>query len=226
MNRDDFLARIRQAAEAGRTYRVATRPGLTRDAGRAAVPDDLVAEYVREASGAGGRVERVADWDAARAVLRQHFIRYEPRIALCWRHPVLDKLHLDKLLESSGIERVDAASLDGLDREAQRAKILSADIGITSTTWAVAETGSLFCAHGHDTERVASLAPPVYFAVIEREQIVADLFDAFDRVEAKYGPNVPSNLTFITGPSKTGDIETKMVTGVHGPGKWHIVVIG
>jgi L-lactate dehydrogenase complex protein LldG len=51
------------------------------------------------------------------------------------------------------------------------------------------------------------------------------LFDAFDRLGAEGIENLPSNLVLITGPSKTGDIELTLTTGVHGPGKWHVIVV-
>src|SRR6185436_2423067 len=103
-----------------------------------------------------------------------------------------------------GVELVDYESLVGLSPDAQRDKMLSTDVGITSTTWAVAETGSLLCAHGPMNERLTSLVPPVHLAIVEREQIVADLFDAITRLGEKSLDAFPSNATFITGPSKTG----------------------
>ncbi|HEX4148194.1 MAG TPA: LUD domain-containing protein, partial [Pirellulales bacterium] len=64
--------------------------------------------------------------------------------------------------------------------------------------------------------------PPRHVAIIEARQIVADLFALF----ALYQPQeLPSNLTLITGPSKTGDIELELTTGVHGPAQWHVIII-
>lgn len=224
MNRDEFFARVRQAVDSGRRYRVHTAP-VTREMGLADSLDDLVAQFVGEATKAGGRVTTVNDWNGARDALERLFLQSEPRSALCWRHPTLERFRLSQFLEEQRIERVDAETLAGFSRETQRAKILAADVGITSCTYAVAETGSLLLAHNVAQPRVASLAPPVYVAIIERPQIVADLYDLFDRLSQDFGDTPPSNLTFVTGPSKTGDIETKLVTGVHGPGKWHIIVI-
>jgi len=102
--------------------------------------------------------------------------------------------------------------------------MLSADIGITSVSLAVAETGSLVMMSQPGQERTASLLPPVHVAIVERAQIVPDLFDVFAQLE-KRDTDLPSNLAFITGPSKTGDIELTLTTGVHGPGKWHVIVV-
>ncbi|MGC3969815.1 MAG: lactate utilization protein [Pirellulales bacterium] len=225
MSREVFLKRVREAAAAGRAYRVHPNADVTRAMGRAAHEENLVAEYVTEVSKAGGRPVVVVDRAAAREELQKLFHLYEPRSALCWRHPVLDRLGLAEFLQGQRIERIDAETTSALSHEAARAKWLAADIGITSADCAVAETGSLLMAHAASNERVASLLPPVYVAVVERAQIVPDLFDVVERFATKLPANLPSNLTFITGPSKTGDIESKLVTGVHGPGKWHVIVI-
>ena len=70
-----------------------------------------------------------------------------------------------------------------------------------------------------------SLLPPMHIAVVERRQIVPDLFDAFQFLAAGGLDNLPSNITWITGPSKTGDIELQLTTGVHGPGKWRVIIV-
>lgn len=225
MSRDTFLARVRQAAAAGRAYRVHAQPGITPEMGRAAHGVDLVTEFVAEVTKAGGRPVVVRSPEEAQQQLVELFRFYEPRSALCWQHPVLKKLQLAEFLPSQGVERVDFEVLAPQDFDHRRGTILAADIGITSADCAVAETGSLVMAHGAGFERVASLLPPVFVAVVERAQIVPDLFDVVEHFGGRLPDRLPSNITFITGPSKTGDIESKLVTGVHGPGKWHVIVI-
>lgn len=226
MNRDAFLKRVREAAASGRRFAVHVRHDIDPRSGRADVGPDLPARYVEEISKVGGRATVVGSLEAARAEVVNLLRLYEPRSALCWKSPTLDKLGLQALLDGQRIERIDFDSLQLLSRDAQRAKFLSADIGITGVTAAIAETGSLLMAHGPGNERLASLVPPVHIALVERSQMVADLFDVFEQQPSLNTPaGVPSNVTFITGPSKTGDIEMKLVTGVHGPGKFHVIII-
>jgi L-lactate dehydrogenase complex protein LldG len=71
---------------------------------------------------------------------------------------------------------------------------------------------------------MASLVPPVHVAIVEAAQIVPDLFDIFAAYQGRE-QELPANLTLITGPSKTGDIELQLTTGVHGPKNWHMIVI-
>ena len=72
---------------------------------------------------------------------------------------------------------------------------------------------------------MASLLPPLHVAIVAAEQVLPDLFDLFDKLREAGHDALPSNLTLITGPSKTGDIELTLTTGVHGPGEWHVVVV-
>ena len=70
--------------------------------------------------------------------------------------------------------------------------------------------------------RGASLIPPVHIALLDRTQIVGDLFDYFDRLAST---GLPANINLITGPSKTADIEGILITGVHGPGVVHVLLL-
>lgn len=100
--------------------------------------------------------------------------------------------------------------------------MFAADVGVTGVFAAVAETGSLACASGEGLWRGASLIPPVHVAVVREGEIVPDLLDLLGGLTAEA---VPANLTLISGPSKTADIEGILITGVHGPGDVHVVLI-
>jgi L-lactate utilization protein LutC len=145
--------------------------------------------------------------------------------ALCWTHDLLARVGLSALLDEAQIRRFDCETLAAMAAEDRKRAILACDVGITSCDWAIAETGSLVMCSRPGQERVASLTPPVHIAIVERVQIVPDLIDAFERLAARDLDALPSNVTLITGPSKTGDIELQLTTGVHGPGKWRVMVI-
>lgn len=230
MTRDSFLARVRQAAHQGRAYRVHTRDIPDR-AGYVGASHDLCEAMAREVNAVGGQAEIVTDDDQARQAIGHLLVQYRPKVALCWQHPVLEELRLEELLEQHAVSRDDYDSLAPVEESRQRARMLSADIGITSCDWAIAETGSLLMCARPGQERAASLLPPVHVAVVKERQIVPDLLDAVERLnerEAQSEGNrhrLPSNITLITGPSKTGDIELQLTTGVHGPGNWHVIII-
>jgi L-lactate utilization protein LutC len=224
MSRDTFLARVRQSAQAGRAYRVELRE-LPQDVGYVGASGDLCSTMAAEVNAVGGTAHLVGDWEAARGMLAALLAEHQVRSALCWRHPVLDRLGLPSLLRDHEVAAYDYNQLASQPPEEQRRIMLSADLGISSADWAIAETGALVVCSRPGQERVATLLPPVHVAVIARNQIVPDLFDAFAKLPGTETGSLPSNVTFITGPSKTGDIELQLTTGVHGPGQWHVIVV-
>jgi L-lactate dehydrogenase complex protein LldG len=193
--------------------------------GYVGVSSDICEAFAAEANAVGGDARVVLDEADACRVLGELLRQYEPRTALCWQHPLLERLGLPRILASHGIVPFDYSNLAPLPPSERRERILAADIGITSCDRAIAETGSLVMHSAPGHERVASLLPPVHIAVIAQSQIVPDLLDIFSQLQAAGLEKLPSNITFITGPSKTGDIELQLTTGVHGPGKWHVIVI-
>jgi L-lactate dehydrogenase complex protein LldG len=225
MNREAFLARVREAAHQGKAHRVHLRHDLPADVGYVGAGPDKLDRLAAEIIGVGGQAHRVPNLAAAREKLKELIVAHAARSALCWQHPLLDRLELTGLLTSLSVQKVTHASLQALPPAQQRAQALAADIGITSTTFAIAETGSLAVAAGPGTERMASLLPPVHVAIVEANQVLPDLFDLFARLEQEGLEHLATNLTLITGPSKTGDIELKLTTGVHGPGVWHVIIV-
>jgi L-lactate dehydrogenase complex protein LldG len=122
-------------------------------------------------------------------------------------------LNLAEILRAGGREVFDAAS--------GRDAYFAADLGITGVDYLIAETGSLALFSRPEQPRSLSLLPPVHVAIAERSQLLPDLFDLFAITPGE----LPSCLSLITGPSKTGDIELRLVTGVHGPGEIHVVLL-
>jgi len=115
--------------------------------------------------------------------------------------------------------------INELEVNSCREPFFAADIGISTVYCLVAETGSIVLHSAITQPRSLSLLPPVHIALAVRNQIVADLFDLFPSSSNQLEQTLPSCITFITGPSKTGDIELKLVTGVHGPGEIHVILL-
>ncbi|MBI4557508.1 MAG: lactate utilization protein [Candidatus Hydrogenedentes bacterium] len=101
-----------------------------------------------------------------------------------------------------------------------------ANCGITSADFAIAETGTLVETTTDDTVRLVSALPRVHIALLRAEDIVPTLESAASRLrEAFQRHNGACAVTFISGPSRTGDIEMKLVLGVHGPEAAHAIII-
>lgn len=222
-DRDRFLQRVRRAVADGN--RVGGAPDLPpRGAvGYQGAGADPVARFRDECVAAGGHVQVVADPAAAAeavvALLRERAVRR----ALLGGGGVLESLGLSARLAAAGVEALTASSLP---EAARRDVFFAADAGVTGVDFLVAETGSVVLLTRPDQPRSLSLLPPLHVVVAHRGQLVPDLFDLFEaRLWAeRQGP--PACLSIITGPSKTGDIELRLVTGVHGPAEVHVVLVG
>ena len=99
------------------------------------------------------------------------------------------------------------------------ASLEQCDAGITACDALVAQTGSVLVTSKSAGGRALSVLPPHHVVIARREQLVADMTEAYAGVKARYAPDYPSMISFITGPSRTGDIERILVLGAHGPKK-------
>jgi len=97
-------------------------------------------------------------------------------------------------------------------------------VGISAVMSAVAETGTLVMASGPDTPASTHLLPETHIALVAASQVVLTMEQAFSR--ARLLPTgLPRALNFVSGPSRTGDIEQTIVLGAHGPYRVHILLL-
>lgn len=89
--------------------------------------------------------------------------------------------------------------------------------GISECDALIAQTGSIALTSRSAGGRALSVLPPHHVVLARRDQLVADLPEAFALLKSHYGPAYPSMISFVTGPSRTGDIERILVLGAHGP---------
>jgi len=101
----------------------------------------------------------------------------------------------------------------------------SCDAGITECDALIAQTGSVLVTNRSAGGRALSVLPPHHLVIARRDQLLRDLPAAFQFLKQKYGANYPSMMSFITGPSRTGDIERILVLGAHGPKKLTIFLV-
>lgn len=97
------------------------------------------------------------------------------------------------------------------------------EVGVTSADYALADTGSLIFLSESGESRLLSLLPPCHIAIIDRAKILTGLDELFT-LQPDLGAS-SSAMVLITGPSRTADIEMRLVRGVHGPGELHVVIV-
>jgi len=115
---------------------------------------------------------------------------------------------------------VNAAELDALE-DASRDELFAMEVGVTSAQWAIAETGTLVLESGSERHRLVSLVPPVHVCIIRASSIRQSMAEILELVN----PDADPTITFITGASRTSDIELTLAIGVHGPGELYVIVI-
>ena len=244
-NQEEFINRIKMAlgkpfAESrqkadlfSREMSAETRAILERIKNRTAEDRKKLLETLIEAAGPIHLTVRTCvDVNAVTAAIAEVVRNKDPewgdkkRVA-AWQHPLIESLNLPDVLSEQGVP-VFYADLQKTDEESLRQGIIDSYIGITSADFCMADTATLVMRTRPGQARSVSLVPAIHIAVVELNRIIADLKELYallkwDPQESKEG--VTNCMTFISGPSKTADIEATMVYGAHGPREVHIIVI-
>lgn len=99
--------------------------------------------------------------------------------------------------------------------------LFESDLGVTGAQWAIAETGTLVLESESEKHRLTSLVPPVHVCILEAVKIRQTLGEVLEILQK----DLSRTITFITGASRTSDIELTLAIGVHGPGELHVILI-
>jgi L-lactate dehydrogenase complex protein LldG len=211
--REEILQRVRAGlgkGDAG-TRRAAAEALLAapRRGPQPAIAGDLAARFADKAASLASTVDRVATPSEAPVAA----VRY---------------------LAANGLPLAAVATADvgGLDwagaglEISVRAAVDADTTGITGCFCAIAETGTLLLLSGPDTPASVSLLPETHIAVVPVARIVATMEDAFALLRAERPGTLPRAVNFISGPSRTGDIEQTIVLGAHGPCRVHLILSG
>lgn len=214
ISREDILSRVR--AHLGRTENNAASGRAALDAylkarpqgPRPSIDGDLVARFRAKSELLSSTVEEVATAnEVPQAVARYLAAHQLSTTAVCW--PGLAGLPWGQ----AGME-VAARPATGSDL-----------VGITGCFCALAETGTLMLCSGPDTPAATSLLPETHIAIVPAQRILVGMEDAWNLAREELG-EMPRAVNFISGPSRTGDIEQTIVLGAHGPYRVHIVIVG
>jgi len=109
------------------------------------------------------------------------------------------------------------------DNPPDKHDIFGFDVGVSTAQAAIAETGTLVLDSACERHRLVSLVPPVHIAIVNASSIVDTLSDVLALLQKK---EISPAITFITGPSRTADIELTLAIGVHGPQELYVIVDG
>jgi len=180
--------------------------------------DDLIALFARGAAAVGMNIEQT-DSAALATRLGKLIDELGAKTVVLGLGEKCDRFDVATVVMNAGAEIVPWQGALGADRQ------FDTDLGITDVVVGLAETGTLVvdtdAAHG----RGQSLIPTNHIALVRASDIVPDMLDYYAQLADVPPSQLPSSVVFITGPSKTADIEGVLVTGVHGPEAVYILII-
>ena len=198
-DRDALIARL---TETGKPLNMATRT-----VPNASAAADAIAEIV---------AEKESEWGDEKSVV-------------AWNHPLVASLELDRRLAPLDTRVSFPETFSGPNRIADfQSRSAEALCGITSADYCLAETATLVMKSRPGHPRGVSLLPSIHIAVIRPEQILANLKELYALLKwdpTEQAEGLTDCLTFITGPSKTADIEATLVHGAHGPRELHLFIL-
>jgi L-lactate dehydrogenase complex protein LldG len=141
----------------------------------------------------------------------------ELRSFAIWESQFLKEINLKQELKDAGLKLITAKNKD---------RISKADIGITEVDYAIADTGTLVLIADKNQPRSVSLLPPIHLAIVRPENLVRNINDLFIIIKSKLeaSEDITSCMTFVTGPSRTADIELSLTLGVHGPKELYVLI--
>lgn len=210
-SRDRILDAVR--ARLGRSTGTPVPPAPPVPAsGGSLAPEQRIASFRTRLQAVGGVVHEAADAAAAAAIVRTLLAQHGVASLACSRSPLVRAV-ADQL-------RVHAPAIRVHD-DADRDTLATVDAGLTAASFGIAETGTLVLAEDLERARLPSLLPPLHLAILP----VTALFSHLGEALAGLPRPLPRAVTFVTGPSRTADIELELVVGVHGPKVLQVILI-
>lgn len=210
--RDNILQRIRaaqgkpDAATDDERAAVATHLGARPLSPRPRVDGDLAACFRERALGLASTIDQIASIDELPGAVAGYLAGAGlPATVVCWP-------------EFAGL----AWDAQGVAVEARDARDGDA-IGMTGAFCAIAETGTLMLLSGARTPATVSLLPETHIAVVRTNRIVRSMEEAWSLLRGEHG-QPPRAVNFVSGPSRTADIEQTVTLGAHGPYRVHIIL--
>lgn len=202
--REEMLSKVRSALKRTADSDVATIPATPRIAPRGAGDSEAeLSAFFGEVEKLGGKTRRITELTNLRGALQELVAAEEVKKATVWPTAEMKAWGVEDALKSFGVEVVSPY--------ASNREVAECELGVTGADFALPETGTLGLRSAIEQPRTVSLLPRVHLSLIKTACLRADLHHVFE--EAKQD----DYFVFITGPSRTADIELTVTVGVHGP---------
>lgn len=161
----------------------------------------------------------------------EQFSKLQGRFIYCINHEelVMQLHNLAATMEWKKIYSLENSLLEqtglSLGERLVQTDLADCDVSITGCECLVARTGSIVMSAAQLSGRTTSVYAPIHICIAYSNQLVYDIKDALQLMKDRYGSELPSQITFATGPSRTADIEKTLVVGVHGPKEVYVFFV-
>lgn len=220
MERDAFLARVKDATGS------ALLPAHPGDDPGLLVPDlpqvDLAEEFVHQLTQVDGNPERLHSSDAVRHRVVEIARHHELESFMTWDDDQIDVQGIGPVLAAAGLTEM-SGEVDPDRRLAHQTGYVNLGLGVTGAEAGFSESGTIVVRSGPGRPRMASLVALVHVAVLPADR----LYRSLAHWAAEHADSIPeaANAVFITGPSRTADIEQNINVGVHGPRYVYVLMV-
>jgi L-lactate dehydrogenase complex protein LldG len=240
-NKAAFLARVRGAL--GRSTPITVTPDhptlkttlprheekiRTTQARTEARRPQNIARLETIATAAAWNVHRAADAEEAANAVVGIAANIRAKNIVRTAEDLFKRVDIDASLRKHGVSPTVLASGRSRRKSDLKAIAFKADLGVSGVEYAIAETGSCAVFQRKGIARIATLAPPVLALIVQESQVLETLDDFFAIVRFQFLTNrtrLANYYNFISGPSRTADIEQTLTIGVHGPGEVHMIIV-
>lgn len=179
---------------------------------------NLETQFIGELNKVNTNVIEAGSEDEVKSFLQDIIKEKELKSFAIWESQFLKEINLKQDFKDAGLKLITAKNKN---------RMANADIGITEVDYAIADTGTLVLLTDKNQPRSVSLLPPIHVAIVRPENLVRNIKDLFIILKSRLqnSEDITSCMTFITGPSRTADIELSLTLGVHGPKELYVLIL-
>jgi len=179
---------------------------------------NLKTQFIGELNKVNTNVIEAGSEDEVKSFLQDIIKEKELKSFSIWESQFLKEINLKQELKEKGLKLLTAKNKNSISK---------ADIGITEVDYTIADTGTLVLLTDKNQPRSVSLLPPIHVAIVRPANLVRNIKDLFIILKSRLqnSEDITSCMTFITGPSRTADIELSLTLGVHGPKELYVVIL-
>ncbi|TCS83143.1 LutC/YkgG family protein [Tepidibacillus fermentans] len=185
--------------------------------------EGLIQQFIKNLEAIAGKVRRISLADVANEIINI-IDEIQAKKVIIWDDPRLEQYGIEEALKDK-IEYMKWETTKGFETLTQYAE--KSQMGITVTELGLSETGTIVLYNEGGKGRSVSLLPEVHVAILPSEKIVTRLTQALQMIKRTFDEKgrLPSLINFISGPSRTSDIEMVLTTGVHGPKELYVLIV-